>query len=129
MKEYRSDALGRETDFVACYLRYRHRMLYEWLAVAALVLLQSLCCYIVGLQDQLLAGLVIPWEQFVYILSHMLYTSLRGPWAVAICYTFHTFRYCWSTHISSLYFAAARKSSSAAAFSMLRFASSTAFST
>ena len=116
MKEYRCDAFGRETDFVACDLRYRHRMLDERFAVAALVLLQSLCCYIVGLQDQLLTGLLIPWEQFVYILSHMLYT-------------FHTFRYCWSTHISSLYFAAARKSSSAAAFSILRFASSTAFST
>ena len=92
---------------------YRHRMLYERLAIAALVLLQSLCCYIVGLQDQLLTGLVIPWEQFVYILSH----------------DFQTLRYCCKTHISSRYLAAAWKSSSAAAFSMLRFACSTAFST
>ena len=45
------------------------------------------------------------------------------------CQAFHTFRYCCRAHISSLYFAAAMKSRSAAAFCMFLFACSTAFST
>ena len=113
MQEYCSDALGRKTDLVACYLRYRNRMLDKRFAVAALMLLQGFRRYIVCLEYELLTGLIIPWEQFVYILSH----------------DFQTLRYCCKTHISSRYFAAAWKSSSAAAFSMLRFACSTAFST
>ena len=44
-------------------------------------------------------------------------------------YSFQTFRYCWRAHISSRYFAADRKSRSAAAFCIFFLADSTAFST
>ena len=59
MQENRRYTFCRKTDLIASYFCNGNRVLYEWVAVASRMLLESFGSYDVRLEDKLLARIVI----------------------------------------------------------------------